>query len=205
MKLISSPASPFVRKVRMFIIEAGLSDAVEQIDVSTTPVAPDPVLTAANPMSKIPTLIRPDGSALFDSRVITRFLNDHVGGGGYPDHKLWDVLALEATGDAIMDAAVSMVYEKRFRPENKQYGDWLEAQWGKIERTLDHLNANVTTQLAGPLDMGPLDMGQISVGSALGYLDFRHADRDWRKDRGALEDWFAVFCRKDSFITTAPD
>lgn len=199
MKLISSPASPFVRKVRMLIIEAGLSDVVEQIDVSTTPVAPDPVLTVANPMSKIPTLIRPDGAALFDSRVITRFLDNHVGGGYYPEDKLWDVLALEATGDAIMDAAVSMVYEMRFRPENKQYSDWIDAQWGKVERTLDHLNANVTAQLTGPLDMG-----QISVGSALGYLDFRHADRDWRKGRTALDGWFAVFCRKDSFIATAP-
>ena len=117
----------------------------------------------------------------------------------YPESRIWDVLTVEATGDAIMDAGVLMVYENRCRPADMQFGGWMDAQWGKIEGALDALNARWISQLSGPLDMG-----QISVGCALGYLDFRHADREWRKGRDALDDWFAVFAARDSFKDTAP-
>ncbi len=198
MKLISSPASPFARKVKIQLLETGQEDvAVEE--VMSTPTAPNPELTAANPMSKIPALIRPDGCTLYDSRVITRFLDARAGADMYPDSRIWEVLTLEATGDAIMDAGVLMVYENRCRPEDMQFGGWMDAQWGKIEGALDALNTRWMSHLAGPLDMG-----QIAVGCALGYLDFRHDDRGWRVGRDALDDWFAVFSQRESFVATKP-
>ncbi len=51
---------------------------------------------------------------------------------------------------------------------------------------------------------GPLDAGVIAIGCALGYLDFRHGDRGWRKGRDALDDWFAVFAERDSMQATRP-
>ena len=128
MQLLISPASPFVRKVRVLIRETGLLSEVEEVDVSTTPFASDPTVLAANPMGKIPALIRNDGPAIYDSRVITRFLDDHAKAGLYPQSSLWDMLTLEATADAIMDAAVSMAYEVRLRPEAEQSSNWVEAQ-----------------------------------------------------------------------------
>ncbi|MHA6265688.1 glutathione S-transferase [Aliiroseovarius sp. CAU 1755] len=199
MQLIFSPASPFARKARMVILETGQQDDIELVEVMSSPTAPAPQLTAANPLSKIPALVRPDGPALYDSRVVTRFLDARAGSDLYPESRIWDVLTVEATGDAIMDAGVLMVYENRCRPADMQFGGWMDAQWGKIEGALDALNARWISQLSGPLDMG-----QISVGCALGYLDFRHADREWRKGRDALDDWFAVFAARDSFKDTAP-
>lgn len=199
MQLISSPASPFVRKVRVVLLETGQDAEVKQIDVSTTPLAPAAEVTAANPLSKIPALVRPDGPTLYDSRVVTRFLDARAGGHLYPSDRIWEVLTLEATADALLDAAVLMVYEGRCRPEDKQDKGWLDAQWSKIEGALDALNDRWMSHLSGPLDMG-----QIAVGCALGYLDFRHEDRAWRKGRDALDDWFAVFCQRDSMLATKP-
>lgn len=199
MQLISSPASPFVRKVRVLLLETGQEGDVEQIDVSTTPLAPAAEVTAANPLSKIPALIRPDGPTLYDSRVVTRYLDARAGGHLYPSERIWEVLTLEATADALLDAAVLMVYEGRCRPEDKQDKGWLDAQWSKIEGALDALNERWMSHLSGPLDMG-----QIAVGCALGYLDFRHDDRGWRKDRDALDDWFAVFSQRESMQATKP-
>ena len=116
MKLLSADASPFARKVRVLLHEANLTDDVEVIAAATTPLNTDPNVAAANPMGKIPTLIRSDAPALYDSRVITRFLDDHAVSGLYPANRLWDTLTLEATADGIMDAAVTMTYEKRLRP-----------------------------------------------------------------------------------------
>ncbi|WP_424941451.1 glutathione S-transferase [Aliiroseovarius sp. S253] len=199
MQLITADPSPFARKVRVLLRETGLEGDVEEVTVATLPTAPNPAVTAANPLSKIPALIRPDGPALYDSRVITRFLDARSGGKLYPENQIWDILTLEATADAIMDAAVLMTYELRLRPEGMRFDDWIEGQWGKIEGALDALNTRWMSHLSGPLDMG-----QISVGCALGYLDFRHDARGWRKGRDALDDWFAVFCERESMKATKP-
>ncbi len=51
---------------------------------------------------------------------------------------------------------------------------------------------------------GPLDIAQIAVACALGYLDFRHADRDWRDGRPALAGWYTAFSARPSMIATQP-
>ena len=197
MKLLMSPASPFVRKVRVMIHEANLNDTVTEVEVTTNAFASDPAVIAANPAGKIPTLIRSDGPALCDSRVITRFLDHHASAGLYPDTRIWEVLTLESLADAIMDAAVSMTYEVRLRPEEKQFDDWIDAQWDKIARTVGTINDRWVSHLSGPIDMS-----HIAVGCALGYLDLRHDARDWRRDNATLAAWFAGFSARDSMIAT---
>ena len=199
MQLLMSPASPFVRKVRVLLREANLMDAVEEVEVATTPMASAPEVVAANPLGKIPALIRSDGPALYDSRVITRFLDDHASSGLYPGARLWDVLTLEATGDAIMDAAVGITYEMRFRDETMQKADWLDAQWGKASRALSAINDRWMSHLEGPLTMA-----HISVACALGYLDLRHDARAWRTNVPALATWYEEFSNRDSMVQTAP-
>ncbi|WP_372893401.1 glutathione S-transferase [Rhodosalinus sp.] len=199
LQLHASAASPYVRKVRVAIRELGLDDEVEEIATATTPMATDPRLATANPLGKIPALARDDGPALHDSRVICRYLDDRAGGALYPDSRIWEVLTLEATADGILDAAVLMVYEARFRPEAHRSEDWLAAQWDKISRALDALGTRWMSHLSGRLDMG-----QIAVGCALGYLDFRHPGRNWRQGRGALDDWYAVFAERPSMAATRP-
>ncbi|MEZ5721094.1 MAG: glutathione S-transferase family protein [Paracoccaceae bacterium] len=198
-RLLGATASPFVRKVRVVLHETGQSDEVEFNIVTTSPIASLGEVKAAHALGKIPALIRPEGCTLYDSRVITRYLDTRAGGHLYPASHIWETLTLEATGDGIMEAAVLMVYEGRCRPEDKQDHGWVDAQWAKIENALDALTARWMSHLAGPVDAGV-----IAVGCALGYLDFRHPTREWRKGRDALDDWFAVFSERPAMQATRP-
>ena len=140
MQLVSSSASPFARKVRALLIETGQEADVEMVPVQTGPIAVADEARAANPSGKIPALMRTDGPAIYDSRVITRYLDARAGGALYPDARIWEVLTLEATADAIMDAAILVVYESRFRPPEHQSEDWIEAQWGKVAHAVKAIN-----------------------------------------------------------------
>lgn len=200
MKLITSPPSPYARKVRVLLRETGMLDQVEEVNVSTTPLASDPVILAANPTGKIPALLRDDGPAIYDSRVITRYLDALAGGHLYPQSRVWEVLTLEATADAIMDAAITMTYDMRFRAPEQQSPEWLDAQWGKASRAVSAINTRWMSHLSGPLNMG-----QIAVGCALSYLDLRHDARNWRDDNVALAAWHADWVQRDSMVTTAPE
>lgn len=199
MRLFHSPTSPFVRKVMVTLHETGQAGDVTLVPATGTPVDAGSMPVALNPLGKIPALERDDGPALYDSRVICRYLNDRAAAHLYPARHLWDVLTLEATADGIMDAAVLMVYESRVRPEQSRFAPWVDGQWTKIDRALDTLEQRWLSHLHGPLDMG-----QIAVGVALGYLDFRHGDRGWRGGRPGLAAWDAVFAERPSMVATRP-
>ncbi|MEQ5869604.1 glutathione S-transferase [Sagittula sp. NFXS13] len=199
MKLMHSPASPFVRKVMVTLIETGQLDDVERVNVATSPIATDAELASANPVGKIPALIRENGPTLYDSRVICRFLDARAEAGLYPEKRIWDTLTLEATADGLTDAAVAIVYEERFRPKEHVSMDWIEGQWAKVSRALDALETRWMSHLNGPLDMG-----QIAVGCGLGYLDFRHDVRSWRTGREGLSAWFEKFGQRESMLSTKP-
>ena len=200
MTLIAAIPSPFVRKVRVLILETGQTEDVDIVYIAPTPVSPDEQAMAANPTGKIPSLIREDGPAIYDSRVITRYLDARVGAGLYHEARLWETLTLEATADAIMDAGVLMVYEHRVRPEDKVFDGWIEAQWGKIERAVHAINDRWMSHL-----LGPMDMSHIAVGCALAYLDFRQPERDWRSRAPELAAWFSEFDTRPSMQNTRPE
>jgi len=199
MKLISSGTSPFVRKVHILLHETGQMDSIEIAPIPTTPFDTAPEVASANPLGKIPALIRDEGPTIYDSRVICRFLDDRAQSNLYPQGRLWETLTLEATADGIMEAAILMLYEHKLRPAEAVLDSWVDAQWDKIARAVDALNARWISHLRGPLDMG-----QIAVGCALAYLDFRHDARGWRKGNDALDDWFALFAQRDSMQATQP-
>ena len=200
MKLFHSPTTPFGRKVMVLILETGLQDRVELVSATGSPLQPGSMPLDHNPLGKIPALLLEDGSTIYDSRVICRYLDDLTGGGLYPAKPtLWRTLTLEATADGILDAAVLMAYEMRLRPEDKRYPDWLEAQWAKVARALDAVEAGWMGHLAGPLDMA-----HIAMACALTYLDFRHGLRDWRQTRPRLAAWEAGFAARPAMLATLP-
>lgn len=200
MRLFYSPTSPYVRKIRVLLAETGNTDAVELVHSAGTPLDAGTMPVAHNPLGKIPALERADGPALYDSRVITRYLDDQLGCGMYPAApRLWDTLTLEATADGILDAAILMVYEARIRPEEKRFTPWLDGQWAKVSRALDALETRWMSHLHGTMDMG-----QIAVACALGYVDFRHDARNWREGRPSLAAWDAAFAARPSMTATVP-
>lgn len=199
MKLIYSGTSPFVRKVSVLLLETGLEGRVEKETVAITPMNPGDVVPAANPLGKVPCLIKDDGTSIFDSRVITRYLDTlHNGTNLYPeDDSLWQILTLEAVADGMVDAAILMVYERLLRTDEQKSPEWVEAQWLKISRALAHLDKQVST-------LEPLNMASIAVGAALGYIDFRHEDRNWRGIAPKLAIWEAEFSKRASMLVTMP-
>lgn len=200
MKLFHSPASPYVRKINVLLHELGQVDAVELLTTATTVLDSNEALMTKNPLARLPALERDDGATLYDSRVITAYLNDRFNGTFYPGGtRRWETLTLEATGDGILDCAVPMVYEIRLRPENERSPRYVEALWAKVDRAVSALNDRWISHLAGPIDMG-----QIAVGCALGYLDFRHGDRNWRAGNDDLAAWFETFGARPSMQATAP-
>lgn len=200
LRLYNSHTSPFVRIVEVTLRETGLSDQVERVLATGSPLDPGSIPIGQNPLGKIPTLERADGAALYDSRVICRYLDDLAGAGLYPPApRLWETLTLEATAQGVAEAAVLMIYEERLRPEALRSGAWVEGQWSKVERALDAVEARWMSHLAGPLDIG-----QIGIGCALGYLDFRHDARAWRAGRPGLAAWAAKFLDRPSMRATAP-
>ncbi|MEM6888825.1 MAG: glutathione S-transferase [Pseudomonadota bacterium] len=200
MKLYHSPTSPYVRKVMVLLHETGQLEDVELETVASTPVSPAVPLLSKAPLTKVPALERPEGPTLFDSRVICAFLDARAQAGLYPEGaRRWDVLTLEALADGILDAALLMTYEDRLRPQDRQWTEWVDAQWDKIERGCGALNQRWMAHLSGSLDMG-----QVAVGCALGYLDLRHDARGWRHGNDALAAWFAQFGDRPSMMATRP-
>ena len=200
MRLYHSATSPYARKVMVTILETGQQDDVTLVPAAGSPLDPGSMPLAQNPLGKIPTLERDEGPALFDSRVICRYLDARAGAGLYPDgDALWETLALEALADGILDAALLMVYESRIRPEALRMDEWTEGQWSKIARSLDALEGRWLAHLAGPFEMG-----QIALACALGYLDFRHASLGWQEKFPELAGWWRDIAKRPSFVGTAP-
>lgn len=201
MRLYASKTSPYVRKVLVLLHE---TDQLKDVDLtfsSGTPVDSGSNPVALNPLGKIPTLERDSGPALYDSRVICRFLDDRAQAGLYGrDARQWDLLTLEATADGLLDAALLAMYETRLRPEELRFKPWVDGQWAKIAQTLDALERRWVSHLSGPLNIG-----HIAVGCALGYLDLRFSDRNWRKGRDALAEFDARFSQRDSMQATQPE
>lgn len=200
MKLAYAATSPYVRKVMILLHETGQLDDVELQEGSGSPIAPNQLTVERNPLGKVPALERPDGPAIYDSRVICAYLDARAGDKLYPTGpRRWDTLTLEATGDGMTDAALLMTYESRLRPEELQMPEWVDGQWLKIQRACSVLNTRWMSHLSGPLDMG-----QISVACALAYADFRHGHRDWRTGNDGLATWYKSFCERPSMMATRP-
>lgn len=200
-KLYYTPTSPFVRKVLVLAHEAGIADRLETTFLRPTPLAPDPVLSRENPLSKIPALVLPDGTALYDSHVICEYLDaQHEGPKLVPPSGAarWAALRREALADGMLEAGIQVFYERRHRPAEKQWPEWLEGQSAKIRLALDALERESSS-----LDE-LVDLGTISIAITLGWLEFRSVLLDLREGRPALSAWYDRFCERPSMRATAP-
>jgi glutathione S-transferase len=194
-----SPASPFVRKVRIAASVLGLDQDIKAEPAET--MSPSDSVRQQNPLGKIPTLVLEDGSTLFDSRVILEYLDQRAGGGRIipkDPAARFAALRLQALGDGILDASILQVYEGRWRPAERHEPKWLEHQAGKVARGLKALEDS-------PPEVGnPPHVGQITVACALGYRDFRFGE-GWRKDHPRLVAWLDRFAAQvPAYAATRP-
>jgi glutathione S-transferase len=202
MTLFHNTLSPFVRKVMVLLHETGQQDRVALQDCVLTPVSPDTALNADNPLGKIPALRLADGSVIHDSRVILEYLDQqHVGNPLIPREGTarWRRLTLASLADGIMDASVMVRYELVLRAPEKHWDEWLDAQREKIRRALAYLESDAMAELTSHFDVAA-----ISVACALGYIDLRHPDLDWRSANPQLANWYFDVSQRPSMVATLP-
>ncbi len=200
MKLIAALGSPYSRKVRIVLAEK----KIEYELIIDSPGDPATKVPQYNPLGKIPVLVLDDDTTLFDSRVIVEYLdNASPVARLIPDdtRARIQVRRWEALADGCTDAANAVVVEKR-RPADKQSAEWISRQQGKIDRALkamaDELGARAWC--AGD----HYTLADIAVGAALGYLDFRMQDINWRKEYPNLAKLSEKLNKRASFVDTVP-
>ena len=195
MKLYTNPASPFARKCRVIAHELGL-----KLELINAQPYQDEAFRRINPLSKLPALVLDDGSVLIDSPVICEYLNHTGGGKFFPGMNIWKhntgrwkSLGLQALGDGIADAAVGWVVEGRQSPVHETQRT---RHMAAIAAGLDALER--TKFASDPT------IGEIAVACAIGYVEFRIPDLDWKGSRPKLSAWYAQFCEYPSMKATAP-
>jgi glutathione S-transferase len=200
-KISFSGASPFVRKCMVVAHETGLATRIDKVDTTVTPVAVNEAYQRQAPIAKVPALTTDDGAVLYDSRVISEYLDSlHQGPKLFPaaGAARWTALRRLALGDGICDAAVLNRYETFLRPEEKRWPEWTEGQMRKVRGGLTALEGEAASFGNG------VDIGLIAIGCALGYLDFRYPGEKWRDKHPKLAGWFEGFSKRPSMVETAP-
>lgn len=192
MKLVVATPSPFARKARIALLEKNLPHELIVQNPWQTRVA-------ANPLGKVPALLLDDGRVVHDSSVILEYL-DTLGAPPQlvPPEPRERVRhrQIEAVADGICDAVVLIVTE-RARPAEKQSAEWIARQAAKIPPALGFLE----TEFKDPRGFA---LGELATGCALGYLDLRYPELDWRARHPRLEALFDRLGKRGSFAATVP-
>lgn len=197
MKLYYSPNSPYARKVRVLAIERGISDRIELVEVSTADL--NGPLMRVNPLGRVPVLETESDGIIHDSPVICEYLDGYTPSAQGPG-KMIDLAdkCFAATAQGMLDAGYAVRMEK-MRPENVQWQGWVDKQFGKINRTLDHLEANPDMLPDQPT------IGAIGLACTLEWLAFRHPEGQWLASRPNLAKWVQAFGQRPSMKATQPE
>jgi glutathione S-transferase len=200
LKLIATLTSPYARKVRIALAEKKIEYAL----VEDSPWIAGNAVADANPLGKIPVLVLDDGTRLFDSRVIVEYL-DTVSPVSRlipePSRQRIAVKRWEALADGICDAAAAIFLERK-RPARQQSKEWILRQRGKIDRAVAEMAAELGERAW--CNGEGYSLADIATGCALGYLDLRFPELDWRAARPNLAALADKLANRPSFADTAP-
>ena len=200
MKLIGSLTSPYVRKVRIVLAEK----KIEYEFVLDSPWSPESTVPNINPLGKIPVLVLDDETPLFDSRVISEYLDNVAPNNKLmpaPNRERTEVKRWEALADGICDAAALLFLEKK-RPAKQQSQDWISRQETKIINGVDYM-AKELGENACCIGMH-FSLADIAAVCALGYLAFRFPEIDWSEKHPNLARLYNKLMLRPSFADTVP-
>ncbi|MDH3318266.1 MAG: glutathione S-transferase N-terminal domain-containing protein [Betaproteobacteria bacterium] len=201
MKLLSAPASPFARKVRIVLAEKRIDCDIETVDVQPQE---NPV-NAHNPLGKIPTLVLDDGTAIYDSRVIVEFLDNMTANNRLIPKDNRERIAVrrwEALADGVLDAGLLIRYES-LRPAGEQSAAWIAKQTSRVRRGLAQLQSDLGAQ---PWCQGErYTLADVALGCCLGWIGFRKpAGIDWRAGYEDLAKHYDKLMERPAFADTVP-
>ncbi|MBX9761126.1 MAG: glutathione S-transferase N-terminal domain-containing protein [Beijerinckiaceae bacterium] len=184
MILISTPTSPFGRKIKIAAKTYGLYDRM-QIDKGDPWTETDRLRTV-NPLGKMPVLVTPEGQSIYDSGVILEYFDTLLDAPKlFPPTGRIDTLVFHALGDGLIEAGLLITYERMRRPAEFCYEPWIDHQRAKLARGLTSLAQRAP-------DPRIADAASIAVACALGYFDWRK-QIDWRADFPPLVEWLTAF------------
>ncbi len=203
MKLIGATTSPYVRKVRIVMAEKKLDYQFVLENVW----AADSTIAQSNPLGKVPCLVMEGGEALFDSRVIVEYLDtlSPVGklipsvGRERAEVKTWEALA-----DGMLDALILARLERTWngRKDIERSQPWIDRQLAKTDASLRAMSQGLADK---PYCAGiHLTLADVAVGCALGYLDFRFPEIDWRGPHANLSKLHDKLMLRASFVDSKP-
>jgi glutathione S-transferase len=200
MRLMHGKLSPFVRKVMIAAIEKGLEDRIEIVPTAVGAGKVNRELMQLNPTGKIPTLVLDDGASVYDSLVICDYLDSVK-----EEPKLvpsagparLSALRLNAIADGLLVAGV-LAKGELSRPPEKQWPEWLDAQFAKVRQCVVALDQSIA------VDGSRMSVGTIATICALGWLDFRVPEVTWRTGHPALAVWFDEQSKRDAVARTRP-
>ena len=199
MKLLASKTSPYARKVRVILAEKQLPH--EFVEESAWNA--DSTVPRFNPLNKIPVLVTDDGTCLYDSTVITEYLEPLGAPSFLPPSGLEraKVRRDEALGNGIADAG-SAIFLERKREAARQDPAWMARQRSKIDAGI----AALAQELGGrPFLRGDaVSLGDVSCACALLWLEFRLPEIAWRRQHPELGRWVERLESRPSFSSTRP-
>lgn len=203
MRLIGSPTSPYVRKVRVVLAEKKLDYRLELQD----PWVAGSEVPRSNPLGKVPCLVMEGGDAIHDSRVIVEYVETLSPVGRLippPGRERATVRTWEALADGLLDAAILARLEATWpgRSDEQRSSAWIERQMQKVAAALQMLSDDLGERpwFAGTA----LSLADIATGCALFYLDFRFPDLPWRQTHPNLARLADKLAARPSFADTRP-
>ena len=205
MRLYVTPASPWVRRVRVSILELGIQDRFDFVQTkwshkwATQAVAHSPEFLEATPVVRIPALVTP-GFTLTDSYSICDYLNGELGGYrllARDGSARWRALADIAVACGIIEAQVARRAEL-LRSERERSDDFIGKMRDRQLRCFGALEKKVADFGAG------FDLAQITVAVACSYNDWRYEADGWRGVAPKLAAWFDGVSRRPSMQSTQP-
>ena len=199
-KLVTSPTSPYGRKIRVLLAEASLEFEL----IKALPWEPDTRISHLNPLGKIPVLVLEDGTTLYDSRVIGEYLCGLGPGSHLMPKEFYPrimVKRFEALADGICDAGQAILVERR-RAATCQDDTWILRQQNKIENAVDVLSEDLGEN---PWFVeGALSMADIAINCALGFLLFRFPEMNYLSGYQNLKSFTDRLSHRKSFLETVP-
>jgi glutathione S-transferase len=201
MKILGSPSSPFVRKVRVIAAEKGISAQY----VVERPSAAGSRIPQLNPLGKIPVLLLDDGDTIYDSAVIGEYFE-----GLRPEPRLVpqdfagriEVKRFEALGDGLAEVAVTISHDWGPMSDADKRGPWIERQHGKLQRALAAYAKGIEGHTW--LHRDSFGLADICAGYALFYLDQVLGEVAWRDSFPALAAYAERLAARPSFRSTVP-
>lgn len=197
MKLLYQTHSPFARKALVFAHEAGIADRLEVIHQETSPTRRNDVVSAENPLGKVPVLIRPGLEAIFDSDVICAYFDSLHGGRKLipPDGETrWCALREQALAQGFAETGIALRWETMRRPQGLRYVPLRDGYVEKLARAYDWLERELDVA-------APIHVGHIAVATCLSWLEFRGLP-GFRHDRPRLSAWLDEFQARPSMQAT---